>query len=281
MIADHRSQCRWPNLIIAGAQKAGTTWLHYRLARHPRISMSEPKELFFFGRGEASSQRERDRYRSHFRVERGVWFYGESTPSYLWHRDASSPFSPSSDVVVDPAEEVVATLGDEVLVVVLLRDPVSRAIAGARHQMIMGRLEPDVDIFEADAELGIIDLGFYRRHLEHWRSCLDPGQIRTFLFDDIRDDPHGLLAAVLTTLGLDIAQYEAEHLQLLENRSNTSDELRARHGVPTDRRLRVSPSTVESLLALYAEDIAYVEELQGRSLPAWRDRARLTTELVQ
>ena len=37
-----------PNLLIIGAQKCGTSGLHYYLGLHPEVSMSKPKELNFF-----------------------------------------------------------------------------------------------------------------------------------------------------------------------------------------------------------------------------------------
>ena len=37
-----------PNLIVIGAQKCGTSVLHYYLSLHPEVSMSKPKELNFF-----------------------------------------------------------------------------------------------------------------------------------------------------------------------------------------------------------------------------------------
>ncbi|MCP5087546.1 MAG: sulfotransferase [Rhodobacteraceae bacterium] len=36
-------------LLGVGAQKAGTTWLHYYLSSHPQVFMSPIKELHFFG----------------------------------------------------------------------------------------------------------------------------------------------------------------------------------------------------------------------------------------
>ena len=37
-----------PNFLIVGAQKAGTTSLHYYLKQHPQIYMSPRKEPHFF-----------------------------------------------------------------------------------------------------------------------------------------------------------------------------------------------------------------------------------------
>ena len=67
-----------PNTIVIGAQKCGTSTLHYYLGFHPEISASRPKELNFFieGRG---WERGVDWYRSHFDPTKPVRL--ESSPS--------------------------------------------------------------------------------------------------------------------------------------------------------------------------------------------------------
>ena len=40
-----------PNLIVIGAQKCGTSVLHYYLSLHPEVSMSKPTKLSSFGWG--------------------------------------------------------------------------------------------------------------------------------------------------------------------------------------------------------------------------------------
>jgi hypothetical protein len=41
-----------PDFIIVGAQKAGTSSLHYYLSQHPKLVASRPKEVHFFDRDE-------------------------------------------------------------------------------------------------------------------------------------------------------------------------------------------------------------------------------------
>src|SRR5713101_1263916 len=38
----------FPDFLIVGPQRTGTTWLHANLRYHPQIMLAEPKELFFF-----------------------------------------------------------------------------------------------------------------------------------------------------------------------------------------------------------------------------------------
>lgn len=110
--------------VVAGAQKAGTTALAQFLAAHPRIRVASVKEVHLFDAPNYSpswTPREIDeRYRPHFDsadFERGGGnglLLGEATPIYL--------FLP----------EVAAELkryNPELRVIVLLRDPVRRAIS--------------------------------------------------------------------------------------------------------------------------------------------------------
>jgi hypothetical protein len=99
-----------PNLIVIGAQKCGTSALHYYLGLHPEVQMSSPKELCFFIAPEdfdpdpfVSDPRERaliaidwnwprgiDWYAGHFSPEATV--RGESSPQYTgpWHRGVAA-----------------------------------------------------------------------------------------------------------------------------------------------------------------------------------------------
>src|SRR5690554_2031360 len=67
-----------PNLLIVGAQKCGTTWLHQALDKSDYFQGSRPKELNFWNRRKGANF---DEYRSHFRRGKSVTCYWyESTP---------------------------------------------------------------------------------------------------------------------------------------------------------------------------------------------------------
>ena len=38
----------FPDFLIVGPQRTGTTWLAHNIKNHPQIIFSQPKELFFF-----------------------------------------------------------------------------------------------------------------------------------------------------------------------------------------------------------------------------------------
>jgi hypothetical protein len=56
-----------PNLIVIGAQKSGTTSLHYYLGFHPEIFVAEEKELDCFSE-ERCWSKGIDWYSAHFRA---------------------------------------------------------------------------------------------------------------------------------------------------------------------------------------------------------------------
>src|SRR6478735_4133363 len=94
---------RLPDFLLVGAPKCGTTALHAALAEHPELYLSQVKEPKYYlcgdsppptyrGPGDAHSNQEwiwqRQRYLDLFADAGDEQAAGESTPFYLYHRDA-------------------------------------------------------------------------------------------------------------------------------------------------------------------------------------------------
>src|SRR6476659_1140977 len=107
-----------PNLIVIGAQKCGTSGLHYYLSLHPEVSMSRPKELNFFI-AERNWPRGLDWYRRHFDPRARI--RGESSPNYTAY--------PQHEGVPERMHELI---GDARLIY-LVRDPLERIAAHWVH----------------------------------------------------------------------------------------------------------------------------------------------------
>src|SRR3954465_8992488 len=122
-----------PDFFLIGAPKAGTSALHAALARHPGLYLSKVKEPKYYlcgdspppayrGPGDAHSNREwiwqRQRYRDLFTEAGDDQLAGESTPFYLYHRDARRRIA--ADL---PAAKLVA----------VLRAPAARASPNWMH----------------------------------------------------------------------------------------------------------------------------------------------------
>ncbi len=99
-----------PGLIVAGAQKSGTSSLHFLLSQHPEMRGVRQKEVHFF---DDNYHRGPRWYRTFFPPSDGRLFF-EATPDYLPH-----PYA---------AARIAETL-PEARIVALLREPVSRALS--------------------------------------------------------------------------------------------------------------------------------------------------------
>ncbi|WP_328794709.1 sulfotransferase domain-containing protein [Herbidospora solisilvae] len=110
-----------PSFLIVGAQRCGTTSLYRALSQHPMVAKPVlRKGVHYFdmayGRGLAW-------YRAHFPLRRTGMLAFESSPYYLFHPLAGP--------------RIAWDLPD-VKLVVLVRDPVERAISAHAHELARG-----------------------------------------------------------------------------------------------------------------------------------------------
>jgi hypothetical protein len=127
-----------PDLVIIGAQRSGTTSLYQYLAANPAVGRSYLKEVHYF---DLHYDRGVGWYRAHFPTTRDLRAMGngsgggialEATPNYLHH-----PLGPRR----------VRALLPQVKLVVLLRDPVSRAIS--HYQLSVSKGHESLPLEEA------------------------------------------------------------------------------------------------------------------------------------
>ena len=265
---------RLPNLLVIGAQKCGTTWLHQQLSKHPDIFMAPGKELHFFVKPD--DQRNLEDYTPNFSGANGERYVGESTPGYFWTYDADSPYctiKPRATNTRIP-ESVRATLGQDIKLILVLRHPVHRAVSAFLHHYKMGRVVPDESLLMAGMRSGIIDMGFYRRHLERWESCFGPNSIYVIFFDDIVKGGAGVLRATFAHLGVadveipdsDRPVHRGFDLMIKKNRLVINKRDTHTRKILRHKELMGGPSPVitmkdiNKLQRIYEGDIRYFEE---------------------
>jgi hypothetical protein len=116
------SQRPLPDFIVAGVQKGGTTFLYQEMLRHPEVKGSLTKEVHFF---DENFDKGIDWYSAMFpRSRSGAKFLrGESSPAYIFHPAA--------------VHRIADTLADTRLIVIV-RDPVQRALSHYKHERRLG-----------------------------------------------------------------------------------------------------------------------------------------------
>jgi len=150
-----------PDFLIVGAQKSGTTALYAYLLRHPGIAGPASKEVEFFNRFFARGTRW---YRGHFPTALTGWYVrrrhglplicGEASPDYLSH-----PWAAARAASVVPGAKLI----------VLLRNPIDRALSSYAHEVAAGRetlpfrdaLERESERTGAEFERMLVDPGYY------------------------------------------------------------------------------------------------------------------------
>jgi hypothetical protein len=173
--------------------------LHAALARHPALYMSAVKEPKFFltdgpppargGPGDVQTYREhvwrRRDYEALFDAAPPGALRGESTPFYLYNRDA---------------QRRIRTLIPDAKLIVILRDPVERAHSNWTHLWSTG-LDPIGDVVQACAEeerriaAGWADfwhytaLGRYGEQLAHLYEVFPREHVLVFRYRALVDDP--------------------------------------------------------------------------------------------
>ena len=115
-----------PNLLIVGAAKSGTTSLHHYLNQHPDVFMSSHKEPHFLISNEIGKSRipngvsDFAKYKMLFNDGQDQKYRGESSVMYL-----SFP-----EIVIPNIKQF---LGDDVKIIIMLRNPIDRAFSGYQH----------------------------------------------------------------------------------------------------------------------------------------------------
>jgi hypothetical protein len=217
-----------PDFLGIGAQRAGTTWLHQRLLRHPDIFLPQIKELHFFderpdlrgyeGEGrpgrpfyyDMDSAEDWGWYRRQFEAGAGVAVRGEITPHYA--------------VLSEPRVALIASIFPRLKIIYILRNPVQRAWSGFR---LFWFLEMKNRECRLDAEAlrktimhpAKLAHGDYRRNTAIWEKYCGRERILYLFYDDIVEDPRRVLARVQDFLGLPVALPDGAEIAEAVNRA--------------------------------------------------------------
>ena len=238
--------------ILAGAQKSGTTALHYFLSKHPNVTMGDQQEMHFFDDDEAfAGEADYDSLHRHFpRVARST-IAGECTPSYLYWK---------------PAAERIWQYNPKIKLLVLLRNPIDRAFAHWNMQRFKGR-EP-LDFLEAVKEEKIriagappiearrfayVDRGLYAQQLKRFFQFFPREQVKVMKFEDFQTHQRGTLDSIFSFLGL-------KPLATVRSRD--------RNVVPYERAMNWEEKVF--LFNNFASDIAKLEQLLGWDCSDWK-----------
>ena len=228
-----------------GAQKAGTSWLHLNLARHPALWLPPEKELHFW-----------DRHRHHG-IERYQRIFDGTPPGVL-----GGEITPAYGILGDePIGEVRAHFPDLKLLY-CIRNPIDRAWSSAL--MALAKAEMTIDeasdrwFLDHFASSGSRRRGDYEACLRAWLRHFPADRLLIVRFEEIHSDPRSLLVRCAQHLEVDTAPF---HLLPF------TDLARPVNAGPGER---LRSSLRAALEDMYFPKIERLESFLGADLSGWR-----------
>ena len=208
-----RATQRWralPDYCIFGAQKSGTTSLYSYLALHPEVKPSYVKEIHYYNQHYTNGLKW---YRSHFPIgsikrSKRKFITGEASTMYLHHEE--TPLRLREDC-------------PDIKLILVLRNPVDRAISHYHHRIRTGRETRDMetafrealerarsDNFVPGSETDFLAYGRYVSYLQHWMSIYPKEQILVLQAEALFTDPRSAFERVSEFLQIRFVEPEAE-----------------------------------------------------------------------
>ena len=229
---------RFPDFLLIGPPRTGTTWVHHHLSRHPGIFMPKEKEMYYFSTlGKPTQKHFRfssleeylaaldDTVAMRLRKVAGcAWrsrrFYspvvrGEATASY-----ASLP----GEVIRE-----ICLINPDIKAIMLLRNPIERTWSHAKKD-IMPHVDrstgvvPEAELDKFFRASGQLENARYAGLIRNWEEFLKPGHLLVDAFSRIADAPEDLLAGIQRFLGVSEGTRYVDRGALRERINRTNDD---------------------------------------------------------
>jgi len=279
----------FPDFIGIGAQRSGSGWLHRNLRLHPDIWLTPIKELHYFdsrerGIPEGILKKFFSKQWPHKGTKRllaaRLWAKRRNCrlSEWLWDYDfffkerndqwygslfeqgvgrCAGEITPSYAVLKKQSVTDIYKLMPHTKIIFMLRDPIDRAWSQAVKEFVKHKNRPldtvtEDEWVECFTHPRVKDRSDYLRTLDMWGRFYPDEQIFTGFFEDVNDDPGGLLLNLYQFLGV-----EASERHLPPNRGNV---------VNAGYKSPIPPKWEAYLVQQYRDQIISVHErLGGRS----------------
>ena len=293
---------KYPNFLIIGVQKAGTTSIYNYLRQHPQVYMSPIKETNFLEKDWEKVGREQNLYNSNgidtwekycqlFADAKDEIALGEASPNYLFHYKSSL--------------ERILKYVPEAKLIAILRNPIERAYSDYLMHIrdeIGEQLSLKAEIELRPRSSFLLKKGFYSTQLKYYFENFDNSQIKIYLYDDLKANPIKLMQDLYKFIGVDssfcpdmsekvqmaqipksrlvnkllkkqnpVRSFVAKNLKLFlpeAQRQKLRSQL-IKLNSDGKEKAKLSQEERKMLKDLYQEEIVSLQELIGRDLSGW------------
>lgn len=189
---------KYPNFLICGVMKAGTTTIYDQLCRHPQVVPARKKEVHFFApevvHGGANWLFENEYHELlNYDPCQPDKLYGEASPSYMIAAKRIHSFNPDCKIIIT------------------LRDPAERAVSQYWQYVEYGIETRSLgDAFAQIGQTGrYIWDGIYHDKVSDFLSVFPPANVLIMSFEEYVADQQKGMNTVFDFLGLDAIEVDA------------------------------------------------------------------------
>jgi len=163
---------RFPDFLVIGAMKAGTTTLWADLRQHPCLFLPEEKEPSNLRYAEVVRSKGRRRYAKLFSRAKSDQLCGEASTYYTMLPDISGV-----------AERAWGICGSRLMIVYVMRNPIERAISHHWHSFVAGDMPKNInEAVVQDPRL--INYSLYARQLRPWIGLFGRSNVHLIKMED-------------------------------------------------------------------------------------------------
>jgi len=178
-----------PNFIVAGTQKAATTWLHECLNEHPEVFVPKVKEIHYFCKEPCKKSKNElgnDWYISQFPDNKSFKAIGEISVDYMYY---------------DYIAEEIFNFNPNMKILFILRNPVDRAYSAFRmHRRHKSNMPEFCEFIGVDHEF--IERGFYYNQIVRYFVFFNKKNIKIMIYEDLLKNPEAFIKEVYRYLNV-------------------------------------------------------------------------------
>lgn len=182
---------RYPEFLVVGAMKCGTTSLYFDLRTSPWIFLPEEKEPNSLTRDSVLERSGREAYARLFAPAKAEQICGEASTDYTKLPDFTGAASRAREVI-----------GHELKILYLVREPVARVLSHHYHEVTAGTMARDIDV-ATRSEPRLLSYTQYATQIRPWLDAFGEDQIRIIPFEEYVQDRKRTVASISRFLGVE------------------------------------------------------------------------------
>ena len=269
----------FPNFLIVGANKAGTTSIYYYCNQHPQILMSKIKEPMFFTASDKFKNKNVLKNQVRSRTEnlanpKVITSLEDYQNLFFGGKNKIARGEASTSYLANPNKAIpkIKSLFPEMKIIACLRNPVERAFScycmyhssglekRSFDQAILDEINGNVDNIPQGQRY--LKLGLYYSSVKSYLQAFGEDQVLIVLFDNLKKYPLNFMKNIFNFLQVDNTFIPSTEVQL-----NTSS-----HWLNSQKKPQMSKRAAQICQDFFENDLKKLQEIIPLQQTNWLKR---------